>query len=134
MPIKIDRTFFFRTVLLWALLLLQACTGVADHSNDKRDWIESKSWWVDKSGQAQLHEVMAVTDWQEFKNWKSFGFGSEAIWLRVKLKAAQEASPAPWVVSAGPVFLDHLTIFDPTANLVLRGETPLHRQRRICSL
>jgi signal transduction histidine kinase len=121
MPIKIDRTFFFRTVLLWALLLLQACTGVADHSNDKRDWIESKSWWVDKSGQAQLHEVMAVTDWQEFKNWKSFGFGSEAIWLRVKLKAAQEASPAPWVVSAGPVFLDHLTIFDPTANLVLRG-------------
>jgi len=121
MPIKIDRTFFFRAVLLWALLLLQACTGVADHSNDKRDWIESKSWWVDKSGQAQLHEVMAVTDWQEFKNWKSFGFGSEAIWLRVKLKAAQEASPAPWVVSAGPVFLDHLTIFDPTANLVLRG-------------
>lgn len=121
MPIKIDRSFFIRAVLLWALLLLQACSGVADHSDDRMDLIESKSWWVDKSGQAQLHEVMAVTDWQEFKNWKSFGFGSEAIWLRVKLKAAQEASLAPWVVSAGPVFLDHLTIFDPTANLVLRG-------------
>ena len=121
MPIKIDRTFFFRTVLLWVLLLLQACSGVADRSGDKIELIESKSWWVDKGGQAQLHEVMAVTDWQEFKNWKSFGFGSEAIWLRVKLKAAQEASPAPWVVSAGPVFLDHLTIFDPAAQLVLRG-------------
>ena len=101
------------------LLCLGGCTPSATTSPDKL--FSSAKWWMDASGQATLEEVQQVSDWQALPEWKSWGFGTETIWIRIEVKAAQPDERTPWVVRVRPAFLDHVTLYDPASQLVVRS-------------
>lgn len=101
------------------LLCLGGCTPSATTSPDKL--FSSAKWWMDASGQATLEEVQQVSDWQALPEWKSWGFGTETIWIRIEVKAAQPDERTPWVVRVRPAFLDYVTLYDPASQLVVRS-------------
>jgi signal transduction histidine kinase len=79
--------------------------------------LQSLAWWMDTEGQADLSTVQKIDDWQAFTGWKSFGYGKEPVWFRVRLQAAEPGARHPWIVNVGPAFLDDLTLYDPVAGL-----------------
>ena len=76
---------------------------------------------MDRSHPAELAAVWKVSDCQDFKDGSGCGFGSEPVWVRLWRAASPTATSQPWVVRIGPAFLDHVTLFDPTAGLTLRA-------------
>lgn len=75
--------------------------------------VAALDWWVEPGEQVTLAEVRRVADWQPFAGWKSFGFGPEAVWVRVQLRAALPGEPDRWVLKISPAFLDQLDLYDP---------------------
>jgi two-component system, sensor histidine kinase LadS len=98
--------------------LLVGCMGVVLPGEE--GLVESMQWRMDKTGQDSLQDVEQATDWQALPEWKSWGFGREAIWVRLQLKAATQGTRLPWTVRVRPTFLDYITLYDPASNLVLR--------------
>jgi signal transduction histidine kinase len=109
----------WRVVFAGFLLSLMGCTAIATTSTERL--FESAQWWMDASGQATLKDVQQVSDWQALPEWKSWGFGTETIWIRMEVKAARSDERTPWVVRVRPPFLDYVTLYDPTTGLVLRS-------------
>lgn len=109
----------WRVLFMCLLLCLGGCTPSATTSPDKL--FSSAKWWMDASGQATLEEVQQVSDWQALPEWKSWGFGTETIWIRIEVKAAQPDERTPWVVRVRPAFLDYVTLYDPASQLVVRS-------------
>lgn len=76
---------------------------------------------MDVSGQATLKDVQQVGDWRALPEWKTWGFGTETVWIRMQVKAAKPDERTPWVVRVKPPFLDYVTLHDPAAGLLLRS-------------
>lgn len=108
-----------RVVLMGLLLCLSV--GSPSAANSPERLFDSPQWWIDASASATLHDVQQVNDWQALPEWKSWGFGTEAIWVRLQVKAARPDEHTPWVVRVRPPFLDYVTLYDPAAGLVLRS-------------
>ena len=103
--------------LVAALLILTGCNAATNQPT----LIQSQEWLMDKTGHASLQEVRASPDWQPMARWQSWGYGPETIWIRTKLKAAAHDTRTSWIVQIKPPYLDYLTLYDPSANLVLRS-------------
>lgn len=120
-----DMTLCKRVWLLSLLatlaLLLLGCTRDGAASPGPQSLVLSKVWWMDRSHQAELPTVLTVTDWQDFKDWNSLGFGAEPVWVRLRLAASPATVGQSWLVRSGPAFLDHVTLFDPVAKLTLQA-------------
>ena len=101
------------------LLCLGGCTQSGATPPEKL--LDNAQWWMDANRQATLEDVLLVNDWQALPEWKSWGFGTETIWIRMKVKAARPDERTPWVVRVRPPFLDYVTLYDPVAGLVLRS-------------
>lgn len=83
--------------------------------------IDSKAWWIDASGQASLAQVLGEARWTEYTNVKSFGFGDETIWIRLRIRGEDPAPGTHWVMRVHPAFTDDVTLHDPTHGLTLRA-------------
>ena len=105
-----------RRVFIGFLLCLGGCTP-----SSPEKLFDSAQWWMDVSGLATLKDVQQVSNWQALPEWKSWGFGTETVWIRVQVKAARPDERTPWVVQVRPPFLDYVTLYDPAAGLVLRS-------------
>jgi len=105
-----------RLVFIGFLLCLGGCTP-----SSPEKLFDSAQWWMDVSGLATLKDVQQVSNWQALPEWKSWGFGTETVWIRVQVKAARPDERTPWVVRVRPPFLDYVTLYDPAAGLVLRS-------------
>ena len=76
---------------------------------------------MDKTGTATLQDVVLRGDWQPMSGWKGWGYGSEPIWIRTTLKAAEPDARSPWIVRVRPAYLDYLTLYDPSTGRVMRS-------------
>ena len=101
-------------ICLFGLRIPAAC---AEAPVDGGPIVQSLGWWVDKSGQADLGSVQQVTDWTPFAGWKSWGFGPEPVWIRLRLRGGTENAVIPWIAHVRPSFLDKVTLHDPAAGL-----------------
>lgn len=73
---------------------------------------------MDSSGQADLGVVQQVAEWTPFTGWKSWGYGPEPVWIRLRLRAGNGDAQLPWIAHLRPAFLDKLTLYDPSAGLI----------------
>lgn len=105
-----------RLVFMGFLLCLGGCTP-----SSPEKLFDSAQWWMDDSGLATLKDVQQLSNWQALPEWKSWGFGTETVWIRMQVKAARPDERTPWVVRVRPPFLDYVTLYDPAAGLVLRS-------------
>lgn len=95
-----------RLALVAVLTLLPGCGAVPDPKQKPQAWIESQSWRIDPTGQARLPDAQTATDWQNFQGWRSFGYGPEHVWVRLRLRAAEVGTRTPLVVRVRPAFQD----------------------------
>jgi signal transduction histidine kinase len=109
----------WRLVFMGFLLCLGGCTPSTPSSPEKL--FDSAQWWMDVSGLATIKDVQQVSNWQALPEWKSWGFGTETVWIRMQVKAARPDERTPWVVRVRPPFLDYVTLYDPAAGLELRS-------------
>lgn len=75
---------------------------------------------MDPTGQQTLQHAESATDWQPLPEWKSWGFGPETVWVRLRLQAAEANAPEVWAVRVRPPILDYVTLHDPATGRVLR--------------
>jgi len=75
---------------------------------------------MDTTGQEGLQDAENAIDWQPLPEWKAWGYGTETIWVRLQLHAAEQDERAPWVVRVRPSYLDYVTLHDPASGLALR--------------
>ena len=94
-----------RLVFIGFLLCLGGCTP-----SSPEKLFDSAQWWMDVSELATLKDVQQVSNWQALPEWKSWGFGTETVWIRVQVKAARPDERTPWVVRVRPPFLDYVTL------------------------
>lgn len=113
-PLKLCRVVFMG-------LLLCLSVGSPSAANSLERLFDSPQWWIDASASATLHDVQQVNDWQALPEWKSWGFGTDTIWVRLKVKASRSDERTPWVVRMRPPFLDYVTLYDPIAGLMIRS-------------
>jgi signal transduction histidine kinase len=113
---QLSRSFFF--ALLLACLQFCGCSSVKQDGSPSL--IEAQDWLIDTSGKATLEDVMSSTNWTSMSGWESWGFGSESIWVRIKLRAATEDNQTSWSMRIRPAVLDYVTLYDPATNSVLR--------------
>ncbi len=105
-------------LLLCASLWLTACAPGS--APPQSSLVESAQWRMDHTGQETLQDAVKTTDWQPLPEWKSWGFGTETVWVRLQLQAAEKGGRTPWVVRVRPSYLDYVTLHDPASGLVLR--------------
>ena len=111
--------FISRLCLLLCTFLLLVSGAVADQSASQ-PLVQSRQWRMDKTGIETLQDVAKASDWQDLPEWNSWGFGTETIWVRLQLKAAEPDTQMPWVVRVRPPFLDYVTLYDPATGRVTR--------------
>ena len=111
--------FISRLCLSLCTFLLLVGGAVADESASQ-PLVQSRQWHMDKTGLETLQDVAKVNDWQDLPEWNSWGFGTETIWVRLQLKAAEPDMQMPWVVRVRPPFLDYVTLYDPATGRVTR--------------
>jgi len=99
-------------------LLLAGCQ--APETPASQGLVQSQQWRMDPGGQATLADMETATDWQTLPEWKSWGYGPETIWVRLNLEADTSRATQPWVVQVRPSYLDYVTLYDPTNDLVQR--------------
>lgn len=111
--------------MLVAVLLLQGCKAPADHTDHANHTdlplVRSQAWRMGASAAETLQAVETATDWQPLNGWKTWGFGDEAVWVRVVLRAQTVPSAQPWVLRVRPAFLDYVTLYDPATGQVQRS-------------
>jgi signal transduction histidine kinase len=111
--------FFTRLCLSLCTFLLLVGGAFADESAS-HPLVQSRQWRMDKTGLDTLQDVQKASDWQDLPEWNSWGFGTETIWVKVQLKAAEQDLQMPWVVRVRPPFLDYVTLYDPATGRVTR--------------
>jgi len=82
--------------------------------------VQKQAWWIDRDGKADLAAAVAA-DWQAYDGLKSFGYGADAVWIKLRLRASSTDSTRPWIVYVKPAFLDHITLYDPVAGITLHS-------------
>lgn len=105
-------------LLLCTSLWLAACVPATTPA--QMSVLESAQWHIDSTGQETWQDAENANDWQPLPEWKTWGFGEEAVWVRLQLHAAVQGSQTPWVVRVRPPILDYVTLHDPASGLVLR--------------
>jgi signal transduction histidine kinase len=104
----------FRWLLQWlciwtGLLLLPLAAAAQDH-------ISERAWLEDPSGQMTWEEVQQAP-FKAYTGTLSKGFGSSAIWLRLRIDAGSPAqapqTPNQLVLRLRPVYLDDIRVYDP---------------------
>ncbi len=117
--------FFLRrhwvVLIIATLLMTPGCARSLLASPADEGLILEEASWMDRSGRASFEDVRQQQSWQLFSGWKSFGFGPEPIWIRLRLKAAEAGATNPWIVQVRPAYLDRLTLYDPAAGLELHS-------------
>ena len=108
---------FLASVFVASLLSLAGCVA----SKEEPQLIQSQAWLMDKTGTATLQDVVLRGDWQPMSGWQGWGYGSEPIWIRTTLKAAEPDARSPWIVRVRPAYLDYLTLYDPSTGRVMRS-------------
>jgi signal transduction histidine kinase len=111
---------WFRWLGFSLITLLAICTAGCNSTDtiDSAPLVQSKSWKMDPSGQAKLQDISSPDGWQVLEGDKSWGRGSEPIWVRFTLRAALPDEKEPWILRVNPSYLDHLTLHDPSVQLV----------------
>lgn len=74
--------------------------------------------WLDPDGTATADTVLHKANWEAFTGWKSWGFGKEAVWLRITVPAALRSDALPQVLVVRPPYLDRVTFYDPTTGVI----------------
>ena len=105
------------SVFVASLLTLAGCVA----SKEEPQLIQSQAWLMDNTGTATLQDVVLRGDWQPMRGWQGWGYGSEPIWIRTTLKAAEPDARLPWIVRVRPAYLDYLTLYDPSTGRVMRS-------------
>lgn len=113
-------THFWRLAVVALLVLLPGCAELEDSRKSAPPWLQSQGWKI-ATGTASLRDAQTANDWQSLEGWRSFGYSPEPVWVRLRLRAAEDDSSKPLVVRVRPAFLDHLTLYDPAAGLELRA-------------
>jgi len=91
--------------------------------------------WLDKAGTATAKTVQNQATWEPFIGWKGWGYGTEAVWLRVSVPASAKADVAPHILIVRPPYLDHITFFDPSTGTVRQaGDTFPPREEALGSI
>ncbi len=107
--------------LVLALSLLLSCAWAWS-----KDRITERSWFEDPTGQMGWADVTGQP-FQPYQGVLSQGYGSGAIWLRLRLDPdAQGGLPREGdrlMLRIRPVYLDNIQIFDPLAKDGLIGTT-----------
>jgi two-component system, sensor histidine kinase LadS len=111
--------FFTRLCLSLCTFLLLVGGAFADESA-AHPLVQSRQWRMDKTGLDTLQDAQKASDWQDLPEWNSWGFGTETIWVKLQLKAAEQDLQMPWVVRVRPPFLDYVTLYDPATGRVTR--------------
>jgi len=114
MPPSSFRAIAVRLMLCVLALALAACE-MQPTRDDARDGnlVKSTSWLMVADRDATPEQVAALPGWQSFSGWKSFGFGPEAAWVRIRLAGMPGPHDEPWILVVQPPFVDHLTVHDP---------------------
>lgn len=74
--------------------------------------------WLDTTGTATIETVQAQATWASFTGWKGWGYGTEALWLRVTVPASPQADAPPQILIVRPPYLDRIAFFDPATGAV----------------
>ena len=106
-------------VWLTGLCLVPASAMAQDH-------ITARAWREDPTGQMTWQDVQSQP-FQPYTHALSKGFGSSAIWLKLRIDPSLSASSAPTseplVLRIRPVYLDDIRVYDPLAPEGLAGIT-----------
>lgn len=116
--------FRFPCPALWPALLLalSLLTGCQDTTRSvDAPLIQSQEWRMGTSDESTLQQLEAATDWQTMTEWNSWGFGPETVWVRLHLNGVPNGTNMPWAVRVRPAHIDHVTLYDPAAGLVLHS-------------
>jgi signal transduction histidine kinase len=101
------------TLLGLALSLFTGCADRADRADAPSGIVEHQGWWIDRSGGAQLTDIQQVSDWTPFSGLTKFGFGTEPVWFKLRIKPGIPDSPNLWVLRVLPAYLDNVSFHDP---------------------
>jgi two-component system, sensor histidine kinase LadS len=103
----IQRLSLWSLFRLWAVvcLLLPGASWAQDH-------ILERAFWTDDSATASFEQARAAS-YTPYTGVLGKGFGSQAQWIRLKIGAMPADGPATLVLRIRPVFLDHITLYDP---------------------
>jgi signal transduction histidine kinase len=74
--------------------------------------------WLDKAGTAAVETVQDQATWESFTGWKGWGYGTEALWLRVTVPSSAQDDAPPQILIVRPPYLDRITFFDPATGAV----------------
>ena len=77
-----------------------------------QDHILEKSYWTDTTGVASFEQARSAS-YTPYKGVLSKGFGRDVQWVRLKIDGVQPGVTDKLVLRIRPVFLDHITLFDP---------------------
>lgn len=96
----------------WVFLLFLAIAAFGPMAALAQDHILEKAVWTDTSGTAGFEQARAA-NYTPFNGVLSKGFSPNAQWVRLKIGAVASASADKMVLRIRPVFLDHITLYDP---------------------
>ena len=77
-----------------------------------QDHILEKSFWTDTTGSASFEQARSAP-YTPYKGVLSKGFSPDVQWVRLKIDGMQPGVTDKMVLRIRPVFLDHITLFDP---------------------
>lgn len=78
------------------------------------DYILDKAYWTDTTGQASFAQARDAT-YTPYTGVLSKGFNTYAQWIRLRIDGVPTDGPDTLVLRIRPVYLDTLTLFDPSA-------------------
>lgn len=96
--------------LFWSGCLLLAALG---HSSGwAKDFILEKAHWTDTTGAASFEQARSAS-YTPYSGVLSKGFSPHVQWVRLTIDAVPPGVADTLVLRIRPVFLDHITLFDP---------------------
>ena len=95
----------------WLTLLLAICL-LQPTKIWAQDHILEKAYWTDSTGTATFEQARNA-HYTPYSGVLSKGFGSQAQWVRLRVKGVPIGSSDRLVLRIRPVFLDNITLYDP---------------------
>lgn len=95
---------------VWLLFLVLAVWGPT--ATLAQDHILEKSIWTDTSGSASFEQAR-FGPYKLYTGVLSKGFSRDVQWVRLKIDGVEQGVTDKLVLRIRPVFLDHITLFDP---------------------